>query len=103
MPRRFAIATRDDYPLKHAHAWAHAGTAMSHIAAGLARAAFEVALGYVHERRQGGALLADLQLTQYRLGGLGTKVEAIRAMARHVAHYARCSPQAHPYFTATGK
>ena len=68
VPKRFAIATRDDYELKHAHAWAHAGTAMSHIATGLARAAFELALTYVHERKQGGALLAALQLTQYRLG-----------------------------------
>ncbi len=31
------------------------------------------------------------------------KVEAIRAMARHVAHYTRCSPRPHPYFTAAGK
>lgn len=103
VPRRFAIATRDDYEFKHAHAWANAGTAMSHISTGLARAAFEMALTYAHERKQGGALLATLQLTQYRLGGIGTKVEAIRAMARHVAHYTKCSPKAHPYFTAAGK
>lgn len=103
VPRRFAIATQDDYELKHAYAWAQAGTAMSHIATGLARAAFELALAYTHERRQGGALLATHQLTQHRLGGLGMKVEAIRAMARHVAHYTRCSPRPHPYFTAAGK
>jgi acyl-CoA dehydrogenase len=103
VPRRFAIATQDDYEFKHAHAWANAGTAMSHIATGLARAAFEMALTYIHERKQGGALLADLQLTQYRIGGIGTKVETIRAMARHVAHYTKCSPKAHPYFTAAGK
>jgi acyl-CoA dehydrogenase len=103
VPRRFAIATRDDYEVKHAYAWAQAGTAMSHIACGLARSAFELALAYVNQRKQGGALLADLQLTQYRIGVLGTKVEAIRAMARHVAHYTRCSPRPHPYFTASGK
>jgi alkylation response protein AidB-like acyl-CoA dehydrogenase len=103
VPRRFAIATRDDYDFKHAQAWAHAGTHMNHLAAGLARAAFELALQYVNERRQGGALLADLQLTQYRMGGIGMKVEAIKAMARHVAHYTKCSAQPHPYFTAAGK
>ncbi len=103
VPKRFAIATRDDYEMKHAHAWATAGTAMSHIAVGLARSAFELALAYVHERKQGGAVLAQLQLTQYRLGGLGTGVEAIRSMARHVAHFARCAQRAHPYFTAAGK
>jgi acyl-CoA dehydrogenase len=103
VPLRFAIATRDDYELKHAYAWAHAGTAMSHIATGLARAAFQLALAYVNERKQGGAVLAKHQLTQYRIGVIGTKVEAVRAMARHVAHYTRCSPRAHPYFTAAGK
>lgn len=103
VPHRFAIATREDYDLKHAYAWAHAGTAMSHLAAGLARAAFEMALIYVHERHQGGALLAEHQLTQYRLGGIGMKVEAIRAMARHVAHFTKCAARPHPYFTASGK
>jgi acyl-CoA dehydrogenase len=103
VPRRFALATRDDYEVKHAYAWAHAGTAMSHIATGLARAAFQLALAYAHERKQGGAILARHQLTLYRLGVLGAKVEAIRAMARHVAHYTRCSPRPHPYFTASGK
>ena len=103
VPRRFAVATRDDYDIKHAAAWAIAGTNMSHISAGLARAALEMALNYTNERRQGGALLADLQLTQFRLGAIGAKVEAIKAMARHVAEYTVTSPQAHPYFTAAGK
>lgn len=103
VPRRWAVATRDDYAVKHAGAWAQAGTAMSHVATGLARAAFELALAYAGERRQGGALLADLQLTQYRLGTMGAKVEAIKAMARHVAEYTKCSPRPHPYFTAAGK
>jgi acyl-CoA dehydrogenase len=103
VPARWAIATRDDYKIKHAMAWANAGTAMSHVASGLARAAYELALAYVGERVQGGALLSKLQLTQYRLGVLGAKVEAIKAMARHVGEYTRISPQPHPYFTAAGK
>lgn len=103
LPRRFAIATRDDYEIKHAMAWAQAGTAMSHLSGGLARAAFELALAYTNERKQGGALLADLQLTQFRLGVMGGKVEAIKAMARHVAEYTKLSPAPHPYFTAAGK
>lgn len=103
LPRRFAIATRDDYEIKHAMAWAQAGTAMSHLSAGLARAAFELALAYTNERKQGGAVLADLQLTQFRLGMLGAKVEAIKAMARHVADYTKVSPAPHPYLTAAGK
>ena len=103
VPRRFALATRDDYEFKHAQMWAHAGTNLNHLAVGLARSAFELALTYINERKQGGALLADLQLTQFRIGGIGMKVEAIKAMARHVAMYTTCSPMPHPYFTAAGK
>ena len=103
VPRRFAIATRDDYEFKHAQTWAHAGTNLNHLAAGLARAGFELVLDYTNERKQGGALLSDLQLTQFRLGGIGMKVESIKAMARHVAMYTKCSALPHPYFTAAGK
>jgi alkylation response protein AidB-like acyl-CoA dehydrogenase len=103
VPRRFAIATQHDYKIKHAMSWAHAGTAMGHVATGLARAAFELALAYASERVQGGTVLSRLQLTQHRLGVIGAKVEAIKAMARHVAEYTRLSPQPHPYFTASGK
>jgi acyl-CoA dehydrogenase len=103
VPARFALATQDDYEDKHAMAWAHAGTAMNHLAAGVARSAFELALAYVHERKQGGTLLANLQLTQYRLGMIGAKVEAIKAMARHVAMFTKTAVRPHPYFTASGK
>lgn len=103
VPRRFATATRDEYEFTHAQTWAHAGTNLNHLAAGLARAGFELALEYTNERKQGGAVLSDLQLTQYRLGGIGMKVEAIKAMARQVAMYTRCSPVPHPYYTAAGK
>jgi acyl-CoA dehydrogenase len=103
VPRRFAIATQEDYKIKHAMSWAHAGTAMGHVATGLARAAYEMALAYVSERVQGGTNLSKLQLTQFRLGTMGAKLEAIKAMARHVAMYTRLSPQPHPYFTASGK
>jgi acyl-CoA dehydrogenase len=103
VPKRFALATRDDYEFKHAQMWAHAGTNLNHLAVGLARAAFDLTLAYINERRQGGALLSELQLTQFRIGGVGMKVEAIKAMARHVAMYTKCSPMPHPYFTGAGK
>ena len=103
VPKRFAIATRDDYELKSAMAWARAGSHMGYMAAGLGRAAFELTLAYVHERKQGGATLADLQLTQYRLGGIAMKLEAMKAMARHVGFHTRCAQQPHPYHTASGK
>jgi alkylation response protein AidB-like acyl-CoA dehydrogenase len=103
VPRRFAVANQENYELVHAQSWAHAGTAMSHIAVGVARAAMEMALAYTHERVQGGNKLSNLQLTQFRMGGIGMKVEAMKAMARHVALYTRTSDRPHPYYTAAGK
>jgi alkylation response protein AidB-like acyl-CoA dehydrogenase len=76
---------------------------MSHLSAGLARAAYELALNYVNERKQGGSLLADLQLTQYRLGVIGAKIEAMKALGRHVGEYVRSTQHPHPYFTSVTK
>jgi alkylation response protein AidB-like acyl-CoA dehydrogenase len=103
VPKRFAIATKEDYEMKSAMAWTKAGSHMGHMAVGLARAALEMTLNYVNERKQGGSVISDLQLTQYRLGGIGIKVEAMKAMARHVGYYSTMSPAPHPYFTASGK
>jgi alkylation response protein AidB-like acyl-CoA dehydrogenase len=103
IPKRFAIALKDEYYGSHASAWSHAGTHMAHIFTGVARAAFEHALQYCHERRQGGRLLIDHQLTRYRLGDMLRRIEMARATARRVQAFARLSPQTHPYITASGK
>jgi len=76
---------------------------MGQMATGMARAAFELALEYVHERRQGGALLADHQMVQYRLGAMARKVETMRAVARRATEYTLLSPAKHPYFTGGSK
>ncbi|MPV66813.1 acyl-CoA dehydrogenase family protein [Burkholderia sp. BE17] len=103
IPKRFAIALKDDYDGNFASAWSNAGTHMAHIFTGVARAAFEHALQYCHERRQGGRLLIDHQLTRYRLGDMLRRIEMARATARRVQAFARLSPQTHPYITASGK
>ncbi len=69
----------------------------------MARSAFELALAYAHERKQGGALLADHQLTRWRLGDMARRVEMARAVARRGLAYARLSPSTHGYATAQCK
>jgi alkylation response protein AidB-like acyl-CoA dehydrogenase len=54
---------------------------------GVARAAYEHALAYVHERKQGGAPLIEHQGVRARLFSLFQKVEACRAMAYRVFAY----------------
>ena len=103
IPKRFAIALQDHYYGNLASAWSFAGTHMCQVFTGVARAAFEHALAYTHERRQGGALLIEHQLTRYRLGDMARRVEMIRAIARRSLEYARTSPQTHPYVTAQAK
>lgn len=54
---------------------------------GVARAAYEHALAYVHERKQGGAPLIQHPGVRSRLFDLFRKVEACRAMAQRVFDY----------------
>ncbi|MNG12028.1 Acyl-CoA dehydrogenase [compost metagenome] len=69
----------------------------------MARSAFELALAYCHERKQGGQLLINHQLTRYRIGDMLRRVELCRAVARRSLAYARLSPQGHPCATASAK
>lgn len=54
---------------------------------GVARAAYEHALAYAHERKQGGVPLIQHQNVRYRLFHMFRKVEAARALARRVIEF----------------
>ena len=103
VPKRFALALKDEYYGNMASVWSYAGTHMSQVFTGLARAAFELALQFCHERKQGGKALIDHQLTRYRLGDMLRRVEIARSVARRSLAYARLSPKSHPYVTASAK
>jgi len=103
IPRRFAVAEKDEYYGNVASAWSFAGTHMGQVFTGVARAAFEMALHYCHERKQGGQPLMNHQLIRYRLGDMMRRVELCRAVARRSLAYARLSPSGHPWATASGK
>jgi alkylation response protein AidB-like acyl-CoA dehydrogenase len=103
VPKRFAVALEDEYYGSMASAWSFAGTHMGQLFTGVARAAFELALQYCHERKQGGQRLVDHQLTRHRLGDMLRCVELCRAVARRSLAYSRLSPLTHPYVTASAK
>lgn len=103
VPKRFAVALKDEYYGNMTSAWSYAGTHMAQMFTGVARAGFEHALQYCHERKQGGKALIDHQLTRYRLGDMLRRVEICRSVARRSLAYARLSPQTHPYVTAAAK
>ncbi|MFO1398704.1 MAG: acyl-CoA dehydrogenase family protein [Burkholderiales bacterium] len=103
LPRRFAIAEKDRYYGNLSATWSYAGTHMCQTFTGVARAAFEHALAYAHERKQGGAPLARHQLVRWRLGDMGRRVELARAVARRAVEYARLTPRGHAFVTAQAK
>jgi acyl-CoA dehydrogenase len=103
VPKRFALSLGDEYWQGHAGTWSSAGVYMGQIMTGLARAALEHAVDYTNERRQGGTVLANHQLVQYRLGNMARKVETMRAVARRATEYTFVTPQKHPYYTGGSK
>lgn len=70
---------------------------------GVARAAYEHALAYVHERKQGGTELINHQTVRARLFKMHQKVEACRAMALRVFAYNYGPNGAHILASATSK
>lgn len=103
VPKRFAVALQDEYLGNLSSIWSFAGTHMCQVFVGAARAAFELALAYCHERKQGGATLMEHQMTQLRIGEMLRRLEMARAIARRSLAYSRTSPQSHPYATAQAK
>ena len=70
---------------------------------GVARAAYEHALDYVHERKQGGVPIIEHQSVRMRLFGLWQKVEASRALAHRVFNYNYSSRGPHLLASMTSK
>jgi len=61
---------------------AQANAGMSATFCGVARAAFEEAMSYAHQRVQGGAPITEHQLVQRRLFDMFTKLQAARSLSR---------------------
>jgi alkylation response protein AidB-like acyl-CoA dehydrogenase len=61
---------------------AQANAGMSATFTGVARAAFEEALGYAQQRVQGGVPITEHQLVQRRLFDMFTKLQAARSLSR---------------------
>lgn len=61
---------------------------------GAARAAYEHAHAYAHERKQGGVALVHHQQVRYRLFHMFRKLEMARAMLHRVTTYNATAPQA---------
>lgn len=81
----------DDYRLFTDMTLTGANGGMSTCFAGVARAAFELALNYAKERVQGGVPIIHHQSVKSRLAKMYMKVEAARSHSRRVVFHNSCS------------
>lgn len=84
LPRTCLAVTPDGYDEALYRTLSTANAGMGAIFVGVARAAFDYALEYAHERRQGGVPILQHQTVRQRLFGIYRKVEAARALSRRV-------------------
>ena len=87
VPMSHLLAGPDNYVDMVYHTLAEANVHVANLAVGLARAAYEHALAYAHQRKQGGQAIIKHQNVKYRLFHMFRKVEAARALVRRVADY----------------
>lgn len=92
VPVSHIIAGPENYADMVYHTLAEANVMVAAIAVGMARAAYEHAWRYAHERKAGGQKIALHQNVQYRLFHMFRKVEAARALTRRVATYNATAP-----------
>ena len=80
-----------------------ANAIMGTVFTGCARAAYELALDYAHERKAGGVPIIRHQSVASRLFHMFRKVEAARALTHRVVHYNFASPQPSLHAAMTSK
>lgn len=103
LPPDYIVAGRDEYEASFFSALTFANMDMGIAFTGLARAAYEHALAYVHERKQGGTAIINHQSVKQRLFGMWQKVELCRAMSRRAAYYNFVSGHPHVLASITSK
>jgi acyl-CoA dehydrogenase len=87
VPISHLLAGPDDYVGMVYKTLAEANVHVANLAVGVARASYEHALEYAHQRKQGGQKIIRHQNVKYRLFHMFRKVEAARALVRRVAEY----------------
>ncbi|GAB3101465.1 acyl-CoA dehydrogenase family protein [Aestuariicella hydrocarbonica] len=87
VPLSHLLAGPDDYEELAYRMLAEANPHVGLMFVGVARAAYEHALAYAHERKQGGVPIIQHQLVRYRLFHMFRKVESARALVRRVMEF----------------
>ncbi|MEH6580833.1 MAG: acyl-CoA dehydrogenase family protein [Halioglobus sp.] len=103
VPKKYCLATGDEALNSFVGTLTFANMEMAATFTGVARAAFDHALTYVHERKQGGVPIIEHQSVQLRTFNLWQKVEAARALTHRVFDYNYSSNGPHLMASVTSK
>jgi acyl-CoA dehydrogenase len=87
VPRKYVLAQQDAAWTSFVSTLTFANMEMAATFTGVARASFDLALAYVHERKQGGVPIIEHQSVQLRTFNLWQKVETARAITQRVFDY----------------
>jgi len=103
IPMKYVIAQKEEAYYSFLGTLTFGNMEMSATFTGVARAAYEHALTYVHERKQGGGELIEHQSVRMRMFDLWRKVESSRAMSQRVFDYNYSDNGPHVMASITGK
>ncbi|MCW2249270.1 alkylation response protein AidB-like acyl-CoA dehydrogenase [Azospirillum fermentarium] len=92
LPLSYVVAGPDDFQRAVHAIHCEANCQMGAVFTGVARAAFELAHAYAHERKQGGVPIVRHQNVAYRLFHMYRKIEASRALVQRVSLFNACAP-----------
>jgi len=87
LSKEYLLAGPDTYLTAVYAIHTFANSIMATVFTGTARSAYELALGYAHERKQGGVPIIRHQSVAHRLFHLARRVECARALAQRVVTY----------------
>lgn len=92
LPLDHLVAGPDDYVRAEQGVLAEANALMGVMWTGAARAAYEHAYEYAHQRKQGGVPIVQHQNVRHRLFHMFARVEAARALARRAVLFNEVAP-----------
>jgi alkylation response protein AidB-like acyl-CoA dehydrogenase len=87
VPKEYMLIDQESYASMLDLTLSTANAAMGACFVGVARAAYEEALGYAKQRIQGGKPLFEHQMIKHKLFNMFTKIEAARALSRAAMIY----------------
>lgn len=103
VPEKYVIATGEQAVNQMMATLTFANMEMAATFTGVARAAFDHALDYVHERKQGGTEIINHQTVQARVFSLWQRVEACRALSQRIFNYNYSENGPHVLASVTSK